>query len=75
VAIDFADQWVRWALLAVALVIWLVVAWRWWRTRVRLSVRFAGEADDRARERRDRRRREDPLAAAADDETFWWERV
>jgi GT2 family glycosyltransferase len=75
VAIEFTAQWVRWALLAGALVIWLVVAWWWWRTRVRFSIRFAGDAGDRARARRERRRRSDPLVDAADDETFWWERV
>ena len=38
VALAFADQWQRWALLGASLLIWLFVVWRWWRTRVR-SVR------------------------------------
>ena len=33
VSIEFRDQWQRWALLGVSLVIWLFVVFRWWRTR------------------------------------------
>jgi GT2 family glycosyltransferase len=67
VAISFSEQWQRWALLLVSVLIWCFVVWRWWRTRVRrsrpASVRFARD-----------RRRHDPLMEALDEE-FWWERV
>jgi hypothetical protein len=71
VALSFADQWQRWAMLGASLVIWLFVLWRWWRTRIR-SVRPRSES---IRERREARARRDPLAEAVDDDTFWWERV
>jgi GT2 family glycosyltransferase len=70
VEIAFAAQWQRWALLVVALVIWLVVGWWWWKTRVR-TPRPVAEVG----ERRERRVRPDPLAEAVDDDTYWWERV
>ena len=66
-------QWQRWALLGGALVIWLLVVWRWRRTRVAAAIRR------RARRRRARgasaRERRDPLADVLDDDAFWWERV
>jgi GT2 family glycosyltransferase len=71
VALSFADQWQRWAMLGASLVIWLFVLWRWWRTRVR-SVRPRAES---IRERREARARRDRLADAVDDDAFWWERV
>jgi hypothetical protein len=71
VSITFGAQWVRWAMLGGALVIWLLVIWRWRRTRVRRdpSTRTAVP-----RARRERTTRPDPLAEF-DDEAFWWERV
>jgi hypothetical protein len=72
VSIDFGAQWVRWAMLAGALVIWLAVIWRWRRTRVRRDP-ATGIATPR-RPRRERTARADPLAEL-DDEAFWWERV
>ena len=71
VSIAFADQWQRWALLGVALLIWLFVAWRWWRTRTR----FERALPDASRRQREERARRDPFAEALDDDTFWWERV
>jgi len=68
VAISFSEQWQRWALLIVSVLIWCFVVWRWWRTRVRRS-RPAS-----LRVARERRTRTDPLAEALDEE-FWWERV
>ena len=35
VTITFDAQWQRWAMLAGALVLWILVVWRWRRTRVR----------------------------------------
>src|SRR5262249_53003111 len=35
VSMSYEAQWVRWAMLGGALVIWLLVLWRWRRTRVR----------------------------------------
>ena len=75
VAIEFTEQWQRWAFLGVALLIWLLVAWWWWRTRVPLTAQFAGDTGSGARERRERRRRPDALADTLDDEPFWWERT
>jgi GT2 family glycosyltransferase len=71
VSIAYEAQWVRWAMLGAALVIWLLVIWRWRRTRVRRdpSTRTAAP-----RARRERATRPDPLAEF-DDEAFWWERV
>jgi hypothetical protein len=71
VSITYEAQWVRWAMLGGALVIWLLVIWRWRRTRVRRdpSTRAATP-----RARRERTARPDPLAEL-DDEAFWWERV
>jgi GT2 family glycosyltransferase len=69
VGFSFDAQWERWAALAVALVIWLFVVWRWWTTRVRRErVRSSGGA-------RERRERHDPLADVLDEDAFWWERV
>jgi type VI protein secretion system component VasK len=71
VSIAFEAQWVRWAMLGGALVVWLLVIWRWRRTRVRRdpSTRTAA-----TRARRERTTRPDPLAEL-DDEAYWWERV
>jgi hypothetical protein len=56
---------------AFALLIWLFVAFRWWRTRVRAPRLSATQA----RESRQRRERRDFFDDATDEETFWWERV
>ncbi len=72
VALEYTDQWQRWAFLGGALVIWLFVIWRWRRTRVRKPRRRDAEA---ARDRRERRSRPDPLAEVLDEDAFWWERV
>lgn len=70
VSLSYEAQWMRWVMLAGALLIWLVVAWRWRRTRVR-----RGRVERRERRaRRDRRARPDLLAELEDD-AFWWERV
>jgi GT2 family glycosyltransferase len=69
VSIAFDAQWVRSAMLGGALVIWLLVIWRWRRTRVRRD-----PATRAARPRPRRERTRDPLAEL-DDEAFWWERV
>jgi hypothetical protein len=71
VDLAFDAQWQRWALLAVALLIWCAVAWRWWRTRVRRTRR---PRDVRAAERR-REERHDPLTDVLDEDKLWWERV
>ena len=71
VSIAYEAQWVRWAMLAGALVIWLFVLWRWRRTRVR---RDPSTRRPTSRPRRDRTAKPDPLAEL-DDEAFWWERV
>ncbi len=70
VTLAYEAQWVRWATLAGALVIWVLVVWRWRRTRVRRATEVRSES----RTRRERRARPDPLAEL-DDESFWWERV
>ncbi len=70
VSIAYTKQWLRWALLGVALLIWLVALRRWWTTRL---VRDRA-AELTQRERRERAHRPDPLAEALDD-TYWWERV
>jgi GT2 family glycosyltransferase len=70
VSISFTAQWVRWAMLAGALVLWLLVIWRWRRTRVKRDL----TARTVRRQRRERASRPDPLAEL-DDEAFWWERV
>jgi len=73
VSITYGAQWVRWVTLAGALVLWLLVAWRWRRTRVRRDV---AERTAMARTKRERRERRDPLADALDDEeALWWEKV
>ena len=59
------------ALLGVSLLIWLIVGFWWWRTRIRVP-RLSARQDREARERRARR---DLFADATDDESFWWERV
>ncbi len=74
VTIEYTEQWRRWAFLGAALLIWLLVAWWFWRTRVPFAIRFPGEGDG-ARGRRERRRRPGALADAVDDETYWWERT
>lgn len=71
VSIAYEAQWTRWAMLAGALVLWLLVVWRWRRTRVRRDARARAS---RPRPRRHRDTRPDPLAEL-DDEAFWWERV
>jgi hypothetical protein len=71
VSISFGAQWQRWALLGVSLLIWLFVAWRWRRTRVRWEPLTAPVE----RRQRDRGSRDDALSGALDDETYWWERV
>lgn len=70
VSITFGGQTLRWALLGVALVIWLVVALWWWRTRVRRVPPSTGP-----RVRREREVRRDPLGEVLDEDAFWWERV
>jgi GT2 family glycosyltransferase len=70
VSISFTEQWVRWAMLGGALVLWILVIWRWRRTRVRRDT--SGRTVRRPRRERDER--PDPLAEL-DDEAFWWERV
>ena len=72
VSISYGAQWVRWAMLGGALVLWVLVAWRWRRTRVR---RDPAERAAVARTRRERRERLDPLTGVPDDETLWWEKV
>jgi GT2 family glycosyltransferase len=72
VSIAYGAQWQRWAMLAGSLLIWLVVAWRWRRTRVR---RAPGARASSARRRRERRQRYDPLTEVLDEDAFWWERV
>ncbi len=72
VSIAYGAQWQRWAMLAGSLLIWLVVAWRWRRTRAR---RDSGTRATSARRRRERRERYDPLAEVLDEDAFWWERV
>ena len=71
VSIDYGAQWQRWAMLAGALVLWLLVVRRWRRTRVRPDP--AQRAAVRAR--RERAERHDPLTDVLDDDAFWWERV
>jgi GT2 family glycosyltransferase len=71
VSMSYDAQWVRWAVLGGALVIWLLVIWRWRRTRVKRDASTRAMA---ARRRRERPSRPDPLAEL-DDEAFWWERV
>jgi hypothetical protein len=58
-------------MLGVSLLIWLFVAFRWWRTRTRAPRLSAVEA----RQARERRARRDTFSDATDEETFWWERV
>jgi hypothetical protein len=72
VDLTFGEQWQRWALLGGALVIWLFVIWRWWRTRTRTPRTAFATA---ARERRERRAPRDSLGESLGDEEFWWERV
>ena len=72
VSIAYAAQWQRWAMLAGALVLWLLVVWRWRRTRVRRDPARRAAA---TRQRRERAERHDPLADVLDEDAFWWERV
>ena len=71
VSIAYEAQWVRWAMLGGALIIWVLVIRRWRRTRVR---RDPSRRAVNARQRRERVVKADPLAEL-DDEAFWWERV
>jgi hypothetical protein len=75
VDVTFGAQWQRWALLGGALVIWLFVVWRWWRTRTRAPRVTPALAARARRERRERRPRRDGLSDAVGEEEFWWERV
>jgi GT2 family glycosyltransferase len=75
VDVTFGAQWQRWALLGGALVIWLFVVWRWWRTRTRAPRVTPTVAARGRRERTERRPRRDALSDAVGDEEFWWERV
>jgi hypothetical protein len=70
VDLAFGGQTLRWGLLAVALLVWVVVAVWWWRTRAR---RAPGPATPRVH--RERRDRADPLTEVLDEDAFWWERV
>ncbi len=72
VAITYGAQWVRWATLGAALVMWILVVWRWRRTRVR---RDPGQRAVATRARRERAARHDPLVDVIDEDSFWWERV
>jgi hypothetical protein len=72
VSITYGAQWQRWAMLAGALVLWLLVVRRWRRTRVRRDPVQRAATD---RQRRERAERYDPLNDVLDEETFWWERV
>jgi hypothetical protein len=72
VSIAYGAQWQRWALLAVSLLIWVIVAWRWRRTRVR---RDPAARALTAQRRRERKERHDPLTEVLDEDAFWWERV
>ena len=72
VSITYRAQWQRWAVLAGSLLIWLIVAWRWRRTRVRRDPAARAVA---TQHRRDREERHDPLAEVLDEDAFWWERV
>ncbi len=66
----FGGQTLRWGLLAIGLLVWIVVAVWWWRTRVR---RTPGAR--LPRQHRERRERPDPLAEVLSEDAFWWERV
>jgi hypothetical protein len=70
VSIAYTAQWVRWVVLVGALLLWVLVALRWRRTRTRREPRSSAPR----RERRERRERVDPLADL-DDDALWWERV
>jgi GT2 family glycosyltransferase len=73
VSLAFTDQWTRWAMLAVASLLWIAVALWWWRTR---APRRRHEPIERERrERRERAARPDPLAVVLDEDAEWWERV
>jgi hypothetical protein len=71
VSVHYTQQWQRWALLGGMLVIWIVVLWRWRRTRVQ---RDPAERSA-ARERRMREREDAAAVPSIDDETYYWERV
>ena len=72
VSVRYHAQWQRWGLLAISVLIWLGVIWRWRRTRVR---RESARRTSTARVRRERIAREDPLTQVLDEDNFWWERV
>src|SRR5439155_17933917 len=54
VSIGYSGQWQRWVFLAVALVIWLVVVLRLWKTRARHARRGRADVVHARRERRER---------------------
>ena len=61
VSLAFTEQWARWAMLGVSLVVWIAVAMWWWRTRAPRRT-----FDEAPRERRERAARPDPLAEMLD---------
>jgi hypothetical protein len=72
VSIGYDAQWQRWAMLGGALVLWILVVWRWRRTRVRPDPVTRTTV---SRSRRERTERYDPLTDVLDEDAFWWERV
>ncbi|MFI5045417.1 MAG: glycosyltransferase [Acidimicrobiia bacterium] len=70
VSLAFTEQWARWAMLGVALLVWIAVAIWWWRSR---APRRTSERASSAR--RERAVRPDPLAVVLDEDADWWERV
>ena len=72
VSIAFADQWQRWLLLAVSLLIWLFVVFRWWRTRVRVP-RLRGPG--RIAKPVNGAPAATSLRTRPTMKSFWWERV
>ncbi|HEX4531701.1 MAG TPA: glycosyltransferase family 2 protein [Acidimicrobiia bacterium] len=73
VTISYDAQWQRWALLSGALVLWILVVWRWRRTRVRHDPVVRATQVRTRRERRERR--SEPLDDLLEDDAYWWERV
>ena len=69
-SVSFTDQWVRWAALAGALALWIIVAMWWWRTRTQRARGAAPRSN-----RRERVARPDPLAEVLEEDQLWWERV
>jgi GT2 family glycosyltransferase len=68
VSIAFDEQWVRWATLAISVVVWLIVIVWWRRTRAPRRPDLVA-----SRERRERSRRPDPLAEVLAEDADWWE--